>query len=147
MKNKFILGISAIAAGLGIAACGTKTVVIPEGSTPTVTVTPGSAPAPQATTTVPAPQAPAAPAAPAPAAPAAPAAPPPSNYAQDIANAGIVAPQPWLTSTAEQLCADWQNGESTAQTDQLLLAGGIHADHLAAFDSITNSDVCPGASP
>jgi len=139
MKNKFILGISAIAAGLAIAACGTKTVVIPEAATPTVTVTPGSAPAPQATTTVPAPQAPAA--------PGAPAATPPSNYAQDIANAGIVAPLSWLTSTGERLCADWQNGESTDQTDQLLLAGGIHPNHLAVFDSVTNSDVCPGVSP
>jgi hypothetical protein len=139
MKNKFILGICAIAAGLGIAACGTRTVVIPAGATPTVTVTPSSGPAPQATTTVPGPQAPAAPSVP----PAA----PPSNYAQDIANAGIVAPLGWLTSTGEQLCADWENGESTAQTDQFLLAGGIHANHLAVFDSITNSDVCPGASP
>jgi hypothetical protein len=139
MKNKFILGISAIAAGLAIAACGTKTVVIPEAATPTVTVTPSAAPAPQATTTVPAPQAPAA--------PAAPAATPPSNYAQDIASAGIVAPLSWLTSTGERLCADWQNGESTDQTDQLLLAGGIHPNHLAVFDSITNSDVCPGVSP
>jgi hypothetical protein len=138
MKNKFILGISAIAAGLAIAACGTKTVVIPEAATPTVTVTPSSAPAPQATTTVPASQAPAA--------PGAPAATPPSNYAQDIANAGIVAPLSWLTSTGERLCADWQNGEFTDQTDQLLLAGGIHPNHLAVFDSITNSDVCPGVS-
>jgi hypothetical protein len=144
MKNKFILGIFAVAAGLAIAACGTKTVVIPEAATPTVTVTPGSAPAPQATTTMPAPEAPAPET---PAAPGAPAAPPPSDYAQDIANAGIVAPLSWLTSTGERLCADWQNGESTDQTDQLLLAGGIHPNHLAVFDSITNSDVCPGATP
>jgi Collagen triple helix repeat (20 copies) len=169
MKNKLILGISAIAAGLAISACGTKTVVVPEAATPTVTVTPG-----------------------APAANGAngangnngvngnngnngvngdngangtngangndgndgndgnngaPAGTPPSNYAQDIANAGIVAPLWWLNRTGEQLCADWQNGESTAQTDPLLLAGGIHPNHLAVFDSITNSDVCPGASP
>jgi hypothetical protein len=136
MKNKFILGMCAIAGGLAIAACGTRTVVIPEAATPTVTVTPSSAPAPQATTTVPGAQA-----------PAAPAVTPPSNYAADIANAGIVAPLSWLNSTGERLCADWQNGESTDQTDQLLLAGGIHPSHLAVFDSITNSDVCPGATP
>ncbi len=136
MKNKFILGISAIAAGLAVAACGAKTVVIPEAATPTVTVTPSPTPAPQATTTVPAPPAPPAP-------PVTPA----SNYAQDIANAGIVAPLSWLTSTGEHLCADWQNGESTDQADQLLLAGGIHPNHLAVFDCITNSDVCPGVSP
>jgi hypothetical protein len=135
MKNKFILGIVAAAAGLGIAACGTRTVVIPAASNPTVTVTPSS-PAPQATTTVPA--------APAPGAPAATA---PSNYAQDIADAGIAAPPGWLASTGQRLCADWRSGESTDQTDQLLLAGGIHPNHLAVFDSITNTDVCPDATP
>ncbi len=136
MKNKLILGISAIIAGLGIAACTTRTVVVPEAANPTVTVTPSSQAAPQVTTTVPAPQA-----------PAASAAAPPSNYAQDIADAGIVAPLSWLNQTGEQVCADWLNGESTDQTDQLLLAGGIHPDHLAVFDSITNSDLCPNASP
>jgi hypothetical protein len=133
MKNNFIVVMCAIAAGLAIAACGTKTVVVPEAAAPTVTVTSNPAPEPQATATVPAPQAPAA--------------APPSNYAQDIANAGIVAPLSWLTSTGSRLCADWQSGESTSQTDQLLLAGGIHPNHLAVFDSITNSDVCPGVSP
>jgi hypothetical protein len=137
-KNKVILGILIIVGGLAVAACGTRTVVIPSAATPTVTVTPGSTSAPQATTTVPAPQAPAA--------PAAPAGTPASNYAQDIADAGIVAPPGWLASTGQRLCADWQNGESTDQTDQILLAGGIHPNHLAAFDSITNSDVCPGVT-
>jgi hypothetical protein len=135
MKNKFILGILIIVGGLVIAACGTRTVVIPSAATPTVTVTPGSTPAPQATTTVPEPEA-----------PAGPAGTGSSNYAQDIADAGIVAPLGWLTSTGERLCGDWSDGESTAQTDQLLLAGGIHPNHLAAFDSITNSDVCPGVT-
>jgi hypothetical protein len=136
MKNKFFLVISVIAAGLVIAACGTRTVVIPAAATPTVTVTPSSAPAPQTTTVAPGAQAPA------------PAAPPPSsNYARDIADAGIVAPLGWLTTTGSRLCADWQNGESTAQTDQLLLAGGIHPNHLGLFDSITNSDVCPDVTP
>jgi hypothetical protein len=139
MKNKIILVISVIAAGLAIAACGTRTVVIPAAATPTVTVTPSSAPAPPTQTQTVAPAAPGA-QAPAPAAP-------PSNYAQDIADAGIVAPAGWLASTGERLCADWQDGESTAQTDQLLLAGGIHASHLGLFDSITNSDVCPGVTP
>jgi hypothetical protein len=143
MKNKLILGILIIAGGLAVAACGTRTVVVPSAATPTVTVTPGSTPAPQATTTVPEPEAPG-PAGPT--GPAGPAGTPPSNYAQDIADAGIVAPLGWLTSTGERLCADWQNGESTDQTDQLLLAGGIHPNHLAAFDSITNSDVCPGVT-
>jgi hypothetical protein len=133
MKNNLIVVICAIAAVLAISACTTRTVVVPEAAAPTVTVTSNPAPEPQATTTAPAPQAPAA--------------TQPSNYAQDIANAGIAAPLSWLTSTGDRLCADWQNGESTGQTDQLLLAGGIHPDHLAAFDSITNSDVCPGASP
>jgi hypothetical protein len=134
-RNKFILGILIIVGGLAIAACGTRTVVIPSAATPTVTVTPGSTPAPQATTTEPAPEA-----------PAGPAGTPASNYAQDIADAGIVAPPGWLSSTGQRLCADWQNGESTDQTDQLLLAGGIHPNHLASFDSITNSDVCPGVT-
>jgi len=133
MKKILIGVICTIAGSLALVACGTKTVVVRAAAAPTVTVAPSSAPAPQATVTVPAPQAPAAAA--------------PSNYAQDIANAGIVAPLSWLTSTGDQLCADWQNGESTAQTDDLLLAGGIHPDHLALFDSITNSDVCPGVSP
>jgi hypothetical protein len=141
MKNKFILGILIIVGGLAIAACGTRTVVIPSAATPTVTVTPGSTPAPQATTTVPAPEAPAGPAG-----PAGTAGTGSSNYAQDIADAGIVAPSGWLASTGERLCGDWSDGESTAQTDQLLLAGGIHPNHLAAFDSITNSDVCPGVT-
>ena len=134
-KNKVILGILIFIGGLAIAACGTRTVVIPSAATPTVTVTPGSTSAPQPTTTAPAPQA-----------PAAPAGTPASNYAQDIADAGIVAPPGWLASTGQRLCADWQNGQSTEQTDQILLAGGIHANHLAAFDSITNSDVCPGVT-
>jgi hypothetical protein len=137
-RNTFILGILIIIGGLAIAACGTRTVVIPSAATPTVTVTPGSTSAPPATTTVPGSQPPAAPAA-----PAAPAGTPASKYAQDIADAGIAAPPGWLASTGERLCADWQNGESTDQTDQILLAGGIHPNHLAAFDSITNSDVCP----
>jgi hypothetical protein len=140
-RNKFILGILIIVGGLAIAACGTRTVVIPSAATPTVTVTPGSTSAPQATTTVPGSQPPAAPPA-----PAAPAGTPASNYAQDIADAGIVAPPGWLASTGARLCADWQNGQSTDQTDQILLAGGIHPNHLAAFDSITNSDVCPGVT-
>jgi hypothetical protein len=141
MKNKLILAILIIAGGLAIAACGTRTVVIPSAATPTVTVTPSSAPAPQATTTVPEPQAPAGSAGttgvPGTGA---------SNYAQDIANAGIVAPPGWLTSTGNRLCSDWSDGQTASQTDQILLDGGIHPNHLATFDSITNSDVCPGVT-
>jgi hypothetical protein len=135
MRNKIVVGFVVIAAGLGIAACTTKTVVVPQAGTPTSTVTPSSAPAPQPTTAQPAPPA-----------PAAPATTPPSSYAQDITNAGIVAPVPWINTTGEQICSDWQSGMSTTQTDQQLLAGGIHPDHLAIFDSITNSDVCPGVT-
>jgi hypothetical protein len=58
-----------------------------------------------------------------------------------------VAPVWWINRTGAQLCADWQAGMTTAQTDQQLLAGGIHANHLATYDSITNSDVCPSVTP
>jgi hypothetical protein len=138
MKNKLILAILIIAGGLAIAACGTRTVVIPSAATPTVTVTPSSAPAPHATTTVPEPQAPGG--------STGTAGTGASNYAQDIADAGIVAPLGWLTSTGNRLCSDWSDGQTTAQTDQILLDGGIHPNHLATFDSITNSDVCPGVT-
>ena len=49
--------------------------------------------------------------------------------------------------TGERLCADWRSGESTDATDQILLAGGIHADHLAAFTGITHRDLCPDVTP
>jgi hypothetical protein len=67
-------------------------------------------------------------------------------YEADIANAGIVAPTGWLDTTGEQLCTDWANGETTANTDPILLAGGIYAYHLATFDTITNNDLCPGVT-
>jgi len=79
-------------------------------------------------------------------APAAPATTPATNYAQDITNAGIVAPVDWIDSTGNKLCADWQSGMSTADTDQILLSGGIHTNHLAIFDSITNTDLCPAVT-
>ena len=70
-----------------------------------------------------------------------------SIYAADIANAGISAPYGWLLSTGNTLCDDWAAGETTTQTDPILTAGGIYAFHLAAFDAITNSDMCPGITP
>src|ERR1022692_4683684 len=98
-----------------------------------------------------------APAVPAPPSPARPAAPPQGTwgrqpdpgpaYAADIANAGITAPYGWLMSTGNTLCDDWAAGEATSQSDPLLTAGGIYAYHLAAFDAITNADMCPGITP
>ena len=69
------------------------------------------------------------------------------SYEADIASAGIVAPSGWLDSTGEQLCNDWAAGEGTSQTDQQLLAGGIYQQHLAIFDQITNTDLCPALTP
>jgi hypothetical protein len=68
-------------------------------------------------------------------------------YAADIANAGIYAPYGWLLQTGNTLCNDWAAGETTAQTDPILLAGGVHSEHLAVFDQITNQDMCPGVTP
>jgi hypothetical protein len=68
-------------------------------------------------------------------------------YAADIANAGISAPYGWLMSTGRTLCADWAAGETTAQTDPVLTAGGVRVYHLAVFDAITNSDMCPSLTP
>ena len=68
-------------------------------------------------------------------------------YAADIANAGITAPYGWLLSTGNTLCEDWAAGETTAQTDPILTAGGIYAYHLATFDAITNADMCPDITP
>ena len=69
------------------------------------------------------------------------------SYEADIASAGIVAPSGGLDSTGEQLCNDWAAGEGTSQTDQQLLAGGIYQQHLAIFDQITNTDLCPALTP
>ena len=138
MKGRTIAGIALLVSGLGLAACGgTRTIIVPQAATPTVTVT-HHAQTPRQTVTVV--QPPAAP-------PATPSAAPPTSYAQDITNAGIVAPVDWINRTGEQLCADWRNGMTTVQTDPILLAGGIHPNHLALFDSITQSDLCPDVSP
>lgn len=73
--------------------------------------------------------------------------PPPApsiSYAQDITNAGIVAPVSWINQTGPTLCADWASGMSWTQTDNaVLLPGGIYPSHLATYDSITASDLCP----
>lgn len=71
-----------------------------------------------------------------------------TSYAQDITNVGIVAPVSWINKTGATLCADWAAGESETQTDQnVLIAGGIYAYHTAAYDSITNTDLCPSITP
>jgi hypothetical protein len=72
-------------------------------------------------------------------------APQADTYAQDIWNAGITAPQSWIDSTGQTLCADWNAGDTTAATDPILLAGGIYPEHLAIYDSITAQDICPDA--
>ena len=64
-----------------------------------------------------------------------------AGYLADIHAAGITAPDTWIVQTAETLVSDWRNGQTTAQTDQILLAGGILPGHLAAFDSITQQDL------
>jgi hypothetical protein len=51
------------------------------------------------------------------------------------------APDTWIVQTGETLVSDWRNGQTTAQTDQILLAGGILPGHLAAFDSVTQQDL------
>jgi hypothetical protein len=137
MRNKLrvIMGAAGVAAVLGIAACEGKTVVVPQAATPTVTVTNHATPAPTATNVQPSSPT-----------PAPPATTPATSYAQDITNAGIVAPVAWIDSTGQKLCADWQSGMSTADTDQILLSGGIHPNHVAIFDSITNTDLCPGVT-
>lgn len=70
-----------------------------------------------------------------------------TTYAQDIINVGINAPVDWIDKTGEQLCAEWRSGTTTSATDQVLLAGGVHADHLEAFNRITNYDLCPDVTP
>ena len=126
MNSRALAGAAVLAGGIGLAAC---TSTVTQTPAPTVTVTHPVTPAPGTTVVQP------------------PATAPPSSYAQDITNAGIVAPVAWINSTGERLCADWRSGESTDATDQILLAGGIHADHLAAFTGITHRDLCPDVTP
>jgi hypothetical protein len=133
VNEKMTTGALALIAGLGISAAACTTVTN-QPSSPTSTIT---RPAPTATASQP----------PAPATAGSPAPVPASRYAQDITNAGIVAPVDWINRTGEQLCSDWRNGMTTASTNRILLAGGLHADHLDEFNHITNSDLCPDASP
>ncbi len=128
MQGKKILVAGALVAGLGAAACG-RTIVVSPAANPTVTETRSAAPAPTVTIVQP------------------PASAPPSSYAQDITNAGIVAPVAWINSTGERLCAEWRAGSTTATTDGILLSGGIHQNHLDAFNRITNADLCPDVTP
>jgi hypothetical protein len=53
----------------------------------------------------------------------------------------------WSSLTAISFCQQGGPcGMSTADTDQILLSGGIHTNHLAIFDSITNTDLCPAVT-
>jgi hypothetical protein len=58
------------------------------------------------------------------------------SFEQAVDASGIVAPHWWDDATAVKLIADWQAGYGTSYTDQILLAGGLHPDHLALFDSL-----------
>ena len=60
-----------------------------------------------------------------------------------IVNAGIVTPEPWLTSTGEELCTSWNEGGLTSQTDSILSDAGILPEHIASFNQITMQDLCP----
>lgn len=71
----------------------------------------------------------------------------PASYAQDIMAVGVSAPADWIVKTGDRLCAEWRSGTTTSATDQILLAGGVHADHLEAFNRITNFDLCPDVTP
>lgn len=64
-----------------------------------------------------------------------------SYFGSDQVQVVITAPDTWIVQTGETLVSDWRNGQTTAQTDQILLAGGILPGHLAAFDSITQQDL------
>lgn len=129
MNVKMAAGAVTLVAGLGLAAACTTvtnqpsspTTTITRGPTPTSTTAPGNAPPPASS--------------------------PPNSYAQDIINAGINAPVDWLNRTGEQLCADWRSGKTTSETNSILLDGGVHANHLDAFNQITNQDLCPDVSP
>jgi hypothetical protein len=62
-------------------------------------------------------------------------------YLDDLARAGIVAPDDWAVQAANNLEAAWARGETEAQTDQeYLIPGGIYPYHLAAFDSIVHAN-------
>ncbi len=139
---KRLIATSAVFASAGLlfgaAACG-LTVQKPAANTVTATpkTTPPTTPAPTHTqyVPVPVPQHPLPPPAPAPS----------TSYAQDVSNAGIVAPVSWIDQTGATLCADWAAGDTESWTDQnVLLPGGIYPEHLSTYDNITNSDVCPG---
>jgi hypothetical protein len=58
------------------------------------------------------------------------------SFEQAVDASGIVAPHWWDDATAVKLIADWQAGYGTSYTDQILLAGGLHPDHLALFDGL-----------
>ena len=63
-------------------------------------------------------------------------------YVQDIQNAGITASAPWILS-AGQTCADGPLASSSDTDSSVLLPGGILPEHLAAYDTITQNDLCP----
>ena len=146
MSRKTSVLIGAVAAAglaIGLGACGTHTTVIRQAARAAVVVTHTATPAPTPATKIIVVQ-------PAQAAPDVvvpePAYPAPSSYLSYVLSTGIVAPASWIVSTGETICNDWANGESTADTDSLLQAGGLYVYHDAIFDAITNEDVCPYVS-
>ena len=146
MSRKTSVLIGAVAAAglaVGLGACGTHTTVIRQAARAVVVVTHTATPAPAPATKIIVVQ----PAQPAPdVVVPEPAYPAPSSYVSDVLSTGIVAPASWIVSTGETICNDWANGESTADTDPLLQAGGLYVYHDAIFDAITNEDVCPYVS-
>jgi hypothetical protein len=66
------------------------------------------------------------------------------TYVEDIESAGISAQPGWIITTGQRLCSAWDNGSATADTDQILLAGGVKPSQLDSFNTITVRDLCPG---
>ncbi len=62
-------------------------------------------------------------------------------YLDDLARAGIVAPDDWAVQAANNLEAAWGRGETEKQTDrEYLIPGGIFPNHLAAFNAIVHAN-------
>jgi hypothetical protein len=62
-------------------------------------------------------------------------------YLDDLARAGIVAPDDWAVQAANNLEAAWARGETEAQTNaEYLTPGGIYPEHLAPFNSIVHAN-------
>jgi hypothetical protein len=62
-------------------------------------------------------------------------------YLDDLARAGIVAPDQRAVQTANNVKAAWASGETEAQTNQeYLIPGGIYQYHLGAFNAIVHAN-------